>query len=347
MCLHDQRQVSVELLSTCAAPGSARLEVGTGFRLIVHYLVLVDAMASSLLAADDTVDHLRELKTILSGGEAAESDVKETLNCAICMGSISDFFAASCMSCVCEGIFHKDCLERVESALGRRRCPYCRTEGRILSLHVPYNSRELVERRIWRVESQLLRQKLVENEGEIVKRTKLLSEGLCRLKKNPGGEDVYSKLLHPPAVPKRKRTPYKTFCSLCDEGIMSFSDLMTQCCQCCALYHPSCLKTIESGECPENILCCVECKSVDILPEGVAVKSLMAASLPEPSRSASKGIAPVEANEILEGQLRRLAQLELRLRRVEDCIERLACIAEPREESPARKRHRRLAYLPP
>jgi hypothetical protein len=37
------------------------------------------------------------------------------------------------------------------------------------------------------VESQLLREKLIENEGEIVKRTKLLSEGLCRLKKKTGG----------------------------------------------------------------------------------------------------------------------------------------------------------------
>jgi hypothetical protein len=104
---------------------------------------------------------------------------------------------------------------------------------------------------------------------------------------------------------------------------------------------------MESGEFSENILCCVECKSVDILPGGVAVKSLMAASLPELSRSASQGTAPGEADEILEGQLKRLAQLELHLRRVEDCIGRLGRIAEPREESPVRKRHRRLAYLPP
>jgi hypothetical protein len=340
----------VELLSTCAAPASTRLEVRAWFGLIVHSLVLVRVMATPLLAAEEMVDLIKELKTILYGKESAEEAEKETLNCAICMCSISDFFTASCMSCVCEGVFHKGCLERVEQVMGRRKCPYCRTEGSILSLQrvcPPYNNREVVEQRIRRVESQGLREGLVQNEKEILRRMKVLTESLHQLKQLPGGEETYSRLLYTPAFLKMKTTPNTTFCSVCHEGIMSFSDMMTQCCQCCAVYHPSCLKSVEVGARSEDILCCVGCKSVDILPEGVKVKSLLAASLPTLCRDSSQEEERREANEILEGQNKRLAQLDVRLRRVADAIFRLKDVKNSREGCPARKRRRRLAYLPP
>ena len=347
MRLHDERQMPVELLSTCATSRSTWLEIRTWFGLIVHSLVLVRAMAAPLLAAE-VVDLMKELKTILYGEDAAELEAKDTLNCAICMGSISDFSTASCMSCVCEGVFHKGCLERVKSVLGQRRCPYCRTEGRILSLQrvcPPYNNREDVERRIWRVDSQPLRDQLVANEKEIWRRTKMLSDGLGELKMLPGGENAYLRLLHKPAVLETNTTPHTTYCRVCNEGIMSFSDMMTQCCQCCAVYHPSCLKTVEVGAASEDIVCCLGCKSVDILPEGVKVKSLVAASLSTLARNTSHEEEHREANEILEGQHKRLVQLEIRLRRVADAISRLGA---PEELGcPARKRRRRLAYLPP
>ena len=62
-----------------------------------------------------------------AGGAAPEGAC-----CCICLSSVESLQLLSCLSCVCEGVFHEDCLERVprteEGAL-LRRCPNCREPG--------------------------------------------------------------------------------------------------------------------------------------------------------------------------------------------------------------------------
>lgn len=127
---------------------------------------------------------------------------------------------------------------------------------------------------------------------------------------------------------------------------MSFSDLTTQCCQCFALYHPACLKAVEKEATKDQILCCAGCKSLDILPEGVQVKSLVATSLATLSQRMSPAEERLQAEDILQGQLKLLADLEGRSAWVAAAMRELE--APPgKVASPPRKRRKRLAYLAP
>ena len=324
-------------------------------------------LAAAVVAPDAMLDlwRIRRRKTLTSieaqGGDS--EGAVETLNCAICLGSIQNFVSASCMSCVCEGIFHTECLELLSTVTphmqhaDQRQCPYCRTVGTIVELHKevhrmcpPSSKREFVEkkvRRMW-VLPPSTRDSLEESERTIAKRSRLLGEQLNALQCLYGGNGVCEGLLHPPPSHVAKTPAGSTLCRKCGQGIMDFSDLATQGCHCKALYHSKCLKEVVGGTPIEKIPCCLSCRSVGIVPEGVSVKELVAASCVSPRTPPLKE-ALKEAADIKDQQARCLTRLAGHLKTVAAVTAGLKKRdAAPSANLGSQKRQRtRLAYLPP
>jgi len=319
-------------------------------------------LAAAAATPTKEMDLMKELRAILEGkvfsrdGDAAKvSEETETLSCAICMCAIEDFFDACCMTCVCEGVYHRDCIQRVERTQGAQtsRCPYCRTEGEVSSLYqscLPSARRETLERSIRTLSAPDLRRTLLSNEEEIRKRSQTLSERLARLKRLKG-EAAYASIVHVAAELQPVEAPHTTMCLVCRQGILDFSDLTTQRCECSALYHPACLKRAVESAPAEKILCCFGCRKADVSPEGVPVKALVAARVGVRPSAAAPEAQLREAEAISEGQRERLAQLETALAKVADATSGLdasAAESAPGSEQagPAKKRRRRLSYLP-
>jgi hypothetical protein len=366
MCLFNSfRHDTVALPLPLLAPGQ-----GSGSSSILRF-ALEGSMEEACLAAavPDAMLDLRKIRRRREAfgepwsEEAASEDSTETLTCAICLGSIENFVSASCMSCVCEGIFHKECLERVPTvephALhgDRRQCPYCRTRGTIVELHKevyrmcpPANKRERVEKRVrqmWTLASST-RDSLEETERELRRMSRLLGERMNALRRLPGGAQRYEDLLYPPlragvAVPWTG----KTLCRTCGEGIMGFSDLTTQACHCGALYHLRCLKNVCDRTPTEKIPCCPSCRSLGIVHEGVSVKELVSMACLSSPRGASSEEAREEASAIRAHQGKCLALLGEHVKRVEVAIRGLRKREAPPSCEPSARRKPRLAYLPP
>jgi len=324
-----------------------------------------------LAAASDTPDVMVDLWKIFRGQDVEGSEspedasgaAMETLSCAICLGSVETFSSASCMSCVCEGVFHKECLERLpvlapHSLQGdRRQCPYCRAEGTIVELHKevhrmcpPGNKRERVEKRVrqmWMLASST-REDLEETEREIRKRTRLLGDQVNALRRIPGGHILLEGLLYPPPRADAGRSSKgKTSCRSCGDGIMYFSDLSTQACHCGALYHWKCLQNIVERAPPEKILCCPCCRNLGIVQEGVSVKELVAAACLSSPRGETLEEAMKAALDIQGGQSRCLARMDGHSKRIASAIQGARERDGPFSQGPPKRRKTRLAFLPP
>lgn len=297
-------------------------------------------------------------------------DEKETLPCAICLCPISHFSSASCMSCVCEGVFHTECLERIQPLASHvlhgeeRQCPYCRTVGSIVKLHKevhrmcpPGGKRERVEKRLrlmWKL-SPSARDTLEATERDIRKKSRHLGERLHALKLLHGGPSVYEGLLYPFSQAVATALPDATLCRKCGEGIVDFSDLTTQACHCNALYHSKCLSELVDATPVAMVPCCLVCKSIAFVPNGVSVKELMvtvcashrgASTAP---RTPSMDEVLKEASQLREEQAKCLARLSVHLKTVSEKTKSLKRVvdAAPSHIVPQKPKKTRLAYLPP
>jgi len=298
---------------------------------------------------------------IANSSQSTVGELKDTLTCAICLGSIEKFVSASCVSCVCEGIFHTECLARVPTIAshavhgGCMRCPCCRSVGDLVELHKevhrmcpPGNKRESVDRRVrqlWLLSSNL-REALEETERELRRSTRLLGERVNVLKGLPDGNILVEGLLYPSARRDAGTTlAGTTLCRLCGEGIMNFSELMTQACHCNALYHSECLKKVVDLAPPDKIPCCLSCRSLGIAQGVVSVKELVTSACLSSPRSILLDDAHREASEIREQQTRCLERLREHLKTVDAAVSGLKKRGAPRMGDQRRSRLR-LAYLP-
>jgi hypothetical protein len=327
-------------------------------------------MEGACLAAASVPDVMLDLwkirrrkdEALESSPEEASEETKETLTCAICLGSIETFSSACCMSCVCEGVFHRECLECVPKVAphalqaDRRQCPYCRTEGTIVELHKevhrmcpPGNKRERIEKRVRQMYTltSSTRDDLEKAEREIRRRTLVLGDQVNELRRLPGGDLLVESLLYPPLQPELWRSPKgKTFCRSCGEGILSFSELSTQACHCSSLYHDKCLQKIVDGAPMEKIMCCPCCRNLGIVQEGVSVKELVSTACLSSPRGESLDKMRKEASDVQAGQMRFLAQLGGHMERVASKLGSVWKRDASSLHGPLKRRKTQLAYLP-
>ena len=213
----------------------------------------------------------------------------ETLSCAICLASIERFDEASCMSCVCEGVFHIACLARVPvDARCARRCPCCRQRGEILSLDDALHEERALT---CRTEVMQLGKLTPENDAmlrraqrELEQKYADLEEGLVELRMQQGNAGLLPLLF--PACRGAARTfcafaaPWRSFgastrCQLCHQGILEFSSLATQACKCQALFHATCLSSLLKRTPRDRLVVCARCGCSTVSPECLAVKELL------------------------------------------------------------------------
>jgi len=277
---------------------------GTGFGLIFHasFFPELFVMEAERLAAEQC--WLRTTEPPPSaGGDGARAAVESSLGCAICLSVIDCFEEAACMTCVCEGLFHRRCLERLpQGAEARRRCPYCRREGRILSLqqelsdeHVPTGRQEarLLALRLAKEEDGALASLLLGAEEKLARQHCRLEKELRRLGAEQGPWKLRQLLFPPPANVWarwcRGGGCGGALCCLCGAGVQDFSSLATQGCPCQALFHAACLAQLQGRTPPGRVACCPRCGSGAVLPEGAAVKELLR------DRQARHGLSGEEA----------------------------------------------------
>ena len=331
-------------------------------------------MEGACLAAASLPDVMLDLRKIRrkkdeaveASSRDASEESKETLSCAICLGSIETFLSACCMSCVCEGVFHRECLDKVPKAAphalqaDRRQCPYCRTEGTIVELHKevhrmcpPGHKREWIEKRVRQMYtlSSSTRNDLEKAERDIRERTRVLGDQVNALRRIAGGPLLLESLLHPPPRPEFGLSPQgQTLCRSCGEGILYFSELATQACHCGSLYHAKCLQKIVEGVPAEKILCCPCCRNLGIVQEGVSVKELVATACMSSPRGESLDEARKAASDLHAGQMSCLARVEGHTKRVaaasRDPFGGLWKRGASSLHGPPKRRKTRLAYLP-
>ena len=264
-----------------------------------------------------------------AGGDGARAAAESSLGCAICLSVIECFEEAACMTCVCEGLFHRRCLERLpQGAEARRRCPYCRREGRILSLqqelsdeHVPTGRQEarLLALRLVTEEDRTLASLLLGAEEKLARQHCRLEEELRRLGAEQGPWNLRQLLFPPPANVWARWCRGGggggggggcggALCCLCGAGVQDFSSLATQGCRCQALFHSACLARLQGRTPPGRVACCPRCGSGAVLPEGAAVKELLR------DRQARRGLSAEEARRGAERLQRRQERQLVRLR---------------------------------
>lgn len=213
---------------------------------------------------------------------AARSSAPEGACCCICLSSVESLQLLSCMSCVCEGVFHKDCLERVPRTEGGgllRRCPNCRVPGRKILvkevLDAYLGARGLDEAEAGPSEATRLRRHLRARTQQLQKLTR--------------GSELASGLLFAtlPRAPFRflsRRAPEGLRCAFCRGLLETFRDVCLLDCSCSALAHASCIeaarkKVVDGGrsggeKASASLLLCDRCQDPLPEPAAVCVKSI-------------------------------------------------------------------------
>ena len=286
---------------------------------------------------------------------------EDTLACCICLDSIKSFSETSCMSCVCEGIFHKECLGLVSVTSLHpmrgelRQCPYCRTLGTVVELREelamicpPANKRAAVEKRISFLGRYFASsaKAMKEREAEILKKVTYLGDVMNRLRSDGSdGEKWYSSLVHPcGGIRRRKRGIVGgegTFCQICEEGILDFSELSSQACRCRALYHQACLTAASSKQPPpqDRIPCCPVCLGLSIIPEGISLK--------EVARNSFRGSPLKNSLADMKKEVKVLEADQVRFARELDVSIRRACSAYKQKKQEEAQQKERLAQNAP
>ena len=178
------------------------------------------------------------------------------------------------MSCVCEGVFHETCLERVPTTEegGLRRCPNCRSPGKKI--------------RVTDVLGAYLGTKGLEEEGlpsEVSRLKRHLRARTRQLQKLTRSREKARGLLATlPRCPFRflpRRAPEGLRCSFCRGLLETFRDVSLLDCSCSALAHSACVdearKKASSGDREVSLFLCNLCQDPLPEPASVCVKSII------------------------------------------------------------------------
>lgn len=255
---------------------------------------------------------------------ACELEKKDTLTCAICLDNITWFSSACCLACVCEGVFHVECLRKVPKIDTHpehgdlRICPYCRAKGFEISLeqalqaaHPQADVRSGAEAQIRKLTAACTepqpRPLLLATEGRIRELRCRLDQVLSRVR--GASETEFRQCLHPAETTRRPELAGSTLCQLCGAGVADFSDLFSQACECCALFHRGCLLKLAAEAPADRVPCCPQCSKVVVEAAGVSVK--------QDARflSASNSEARAASWSAVETFWRRQTEIEARLQR--------------------------------
>jgi hypothetical protein len=180
---------------------------------------------------------------------AATSSVPDGAICSICLCAVEDVSRLQCLSCVCEGVFHETCLERLQKMdSGLRRCPHCRREGRRISV------KTVLDAYLGAGDEDLLRLK------------KHLRARLKALRTQETVKSLSRKSFRvlPWTAPEGIR------CCLCSGLVETFRDVSLLGCSCCALVHASCMPVAETGE----LMYCERCQEPLPEPSAICLKQL-------------------------------------------------------------------------
>ena len=203
----------------------------------------------------------------------AGASAPEGACCCICLSSVESLQRLSCMSCVCEGVFHEACLEKVPTTEegGLRRCPNCRSPGRKI--------------RVTDVLGAYLGVEGLEEEGrpsEVSRLRRHLRVRTQQLRKLTRGSErargLLATLSRGPFRFLSRRAPEGLRCSFCRGLLETFRDVSLLDCSCSALAHSACVdearRMASAGGEGASLLLCDRCQDPLPEPAAVCVKSI-------------------------------------------------------------------------
>lgn len=189
--------------------------------------------------------------------------------CGICLGPIEVFKQLSCLSCVCEGVFHAGCLEKVpRSATDEplRRCPNCRAPGEQLLV------KDVLDAYMGAAE---------EPDDESMELARLRrhlrarAHALRTLACSRHAKNLLRQLPTPPTRFLPRGATEGMRCALCRGLLATFRDVSLLSCSCRSLVHGACLDaTMGRPPTDAGLWLCEDCQEPFLDPPAVGVKAL-------------------------------------------------------------------------
>lgn len=189
--------------------------------------------------------------------------------CGICLAPIEELRQMSCLSCVCEGVFHAGCLEmlpRPTTDEPLRRCPNCRAPGQQLLV------KDALDAYMGEAEE------LDDGPTELARLRRCLQARVRVLRTLACARRAKHLLRQLPTSPTRflpRGAAEGLRCTLCRGLFATFSDVSLLACSCRSLVHVTCLEAT-MGRQPEGagLWLCEDCQEPLLDPAAVGVKAL-------------------------------------------------------------------------